>query len=524
MLRRLAAAGVVAAFIALLLPMWDPVYRFSGLLMLDGRIRETSLPVLRDGPMLRGNGGYDGQFYVQIACDPSLRDPRLERAVDSLPYRARRILMPAVAWCAGLGDPERIVGVFPWLNIVGWFALAWVLWGVLQAGDRWLGLAGWAGVLLSAGTLASVRCALADLPSLLLLALAVRWAERGRGGVAAGWFGAALLTRETILAGAWGLLSRAWPTDRDWFRSVGWVVVAAVPLALWMAYVSAMAGAVGGVTRNFDWPGLGLWRDWFEEVAFLQRTGDIRLGVPSVLATFSLTVQAVFILRIWRPEDRWWRTGMGSLLLMLVLGPAVWEGIFGAALRVVLPLLLACNVLAVRRGGRSMAVWLLLMNLSVPAGFVEMTPADLQSSLFRSRAASTVILLEEAGGFYGAERNGSDVWAWSAQTAEARAHLWSDQGAVTVVLRAKARSLDGREVIVSSGDRELWRGQVGVDWTDIETPAFVVPVGESGLRFHSPEAAEREGPNADARLFSVCVLNPRLELVDAVEGGRRPTE
>ena len=57
-----------------------------------------------------------------------------------------------------------------------------------------------------------------------------------------------------------------------------------------------------------------------------------------------LTIQAavLLIVRVWR--NPWWRAGMGSVMLMVVLGPAVWEGLPGAATRVLLPMTFAFNV------------------------------------------------------------------------------------------------------------------------------------------------------------------------------------
>ena len=48
---------------------------------------------------------YDGQFYAQLALDPLLRNPAIDRALDQPPYRARRILFSWTAWLAGFGRP-----------------------------------------------------------------------------------------------------------------------------------------------------------------------------------------------------------------------------------------------------------------------------------------------------------------------------------------------------------------------------------------------------------------------------------
>jgi len=73
------------------------------------------------------SSGYDGQFYAQLAVEPLLRDRRLDAAIDSPPYRARRILFSWTAYAAGLGRPARILEVYALQNVIAWLLLAWVL-------------------------------------------------------------------------------------------------------------------------------------------------------------------------------------------------------------------------------------------------------------------------------------------------------------------------------------------------------------------------------------------------------------
>jgi energy-coupling factor transporter ATP-binding protein EcfA2 len=51
--------------------------------------------------------GYDGAYYVQLALYPTLENPELAKAIDNLPYRARRILFSWVAWLVGLGQQQE---------------------------------------------------------------------------------------------------------------------------------------------------------------------------------------------------------------------------------------------------------------------------------------------------------------------------------------------------------------------------------------------------------------------------------
>ncbi len=507
LLRRLVGLALVGLLAALLGRVWHPVYRFTGLLQLDGRNEARMLGAVRAAPVAYFDGGYDGQFYAQLACDPSLRDPELPKAIDSLSYRARRILLPAVAWAAGFGRPEWAFHVYSWLNIAGWLVLAGLLWPLLEADRRWLGLLAWTGVMFSAGMLVSVRYALTDLPAVLLFVLAMRAATpAGR----AGWFGACLLTRESMLVGAWGLLEKAWDRPGRLVRPLGWLAAALVPLLLWVAYVRWRAGQTSGGIGNFAWPGSGLLGDWREGWAALASGQERKYAVLSVLATFSLTLQAVFLVVGWNPADRWWRAGAGSVALLLVLGPAVWEGLFGANLRVLLPLTLACNVLALRRRGALW--WLLAFNLSVPAAISEMTPILDHRELATVRRGAAAAVLRGNDGCYGRERLGESLWVWMQPQAEWTLRSWTGGERTALILSAKVRGIDVRVLTISHGARELWRGSVGAEWLEVRLDLGEVPEGVSSLVFRSDAPAVRESDEPDARSLAVCVLNPVLEL------------
>jgi hypothetical protein len=64
--------------------------------------------------------GYDGQFYLILALDPSLRSSVSEH-LDDAKYRARRILWSALAWTLAAGQPGAIVWM---LVILNGFAIA----------------------------------------------------------------------------------------------------------------------------------------------------------------------------------------------------------------------------------------------------------------------------------------------------------------------------------------------------------------------------------------------------------------
>jgi hypothetical protein len=78
-----------------------------------------------------GSSGYDGQFYHYVAHDPLLREG-LARYIDAPRLRYRRILMPALAYLAALGQSRFIDGAFVAVNLL--FVFAGVYWLARYAG------------------------------------------------------------------------------------------------------------------------------------------------------------------------------------------------------------------------------------------------------------------------------------------------------------------------------------------------------------------------------------------------------
>lgn len=510
---RLAGLALTGGFVAMLLALWNPVFRFTGLLHLDAAREATMLPALRGQPIaLSPSGGYDGQYYAQVACDPTLRTLELRTAIDALPYRAQRILVPAVAWVLGGGRPGMVVQVYSVLNVACWLVLAVLLWRLLGA-DQWRGLAAWAGVMFSAGALASVGYSLTDLPALLLFVAAMLAVERSRPRSALAWFAASLLARETMLVGGWGLLPKAWESPSRLWRAGAKLGLAVLPLALWLLYIRWQVGASGPGARNFAWPGLGLIEEWGEELAHVRTEPNHWLAYSSLLATAGLTLQVVFMVIHFRPADRWWRAGFGYVLLMLVLGTAVWEGFSGAALRVLLPLLLVCNVLVLRSHRSSW--WLLAINLSLVSGIVDMRQAPQLDyrELAAARREDSAAVLRLGGGCYGLEKAGRVRWTWTAQEAGLELQMWAGREPVEVELTLGLSAVARRNLVILAGGNELWRGEVGLKSARVILPPIRLQGGRLQLQLLADAPGVREPSGADRRALSVCVANPRLRVL-----------
>ena len=242
---------------------------------------------------------YDGQFYAQRALDPLCRDPFTDRAMDLAPFRARRILFSWTAYALGLGRPVWILEAYALQNVVCWLLLAWLL-------AHWIppvtarGLALWSACLLSHGVLWSVRFALLDVPSLVLIACAVRAVEAGRPLLSAAIVGVAGLGRETnLLAGAAQPIPRgrrpstgsgrmvSLSNHRGWIRLGLAILLMAIPLLLWGDYLrSIYRSTIFAGTDTLAAPGTAIAARWMQALervrtgrTLLSRVASLRLVV-----------------------------------------------------------------------------------------------------------------------------------------------------------------------------------------------------------------------------------------------------
>jgi hypothetical protein len=354
-----------ALLLALVARFYHPGFGFSALIVFSEAHEPRRLPALRAIPHYRypGDMEYDGAQYVQLALDPLLRDPAIDGALDATGYRARRILFAWTAYALGLGRPAWIVQAYALQDVLAWLVLAWVL-------TRWIPLttarffALWFASMFSHGLLASVRLAVLDGPSLLLLALAVAAAEKGRAWVSGLLVGIAGLGRETNLLGAVAQPPpRGW---RGWLRLLGALMVIGLPLLLWQDYVwsiyrgtSATEGS-GMIAVPFA-SYLGEWRDSLE---YLDRDG-LWLAGRQLLVLIAFSVQVVYLARARKVNAPWWRLAVAYATLAFIVDASVWGGYPGAITRVVLPLKFGFNILLAQDEAPGSWRWAVLGNLDL---------------------------------------------------------------------------------------------------------------------------------------------------------------
>jgi hypothetical protein len=460
--RSISFAGVAAvlAFLVFVARFWHPVYGFTYFIEL-GSVREgRTIEAFKQYPVYihPASFGYDGQYYAQIAHFPLLRSSELRTATDGLAYRARKILVPAAAWLLGAGQPWWIIQAYALINVGCWLILAALLWRLFDVVD-WRAWIAWFGMLFSAGALMSVRYALIDLPALLLVTAALYAAERRRSNAAIGWLAAAALARESSLGAFATVWTEPGRSPRALGRNAVRVGLATLPLLAWIGYVTWRAGSVDIGDGNFGVPIAGLLINWRD------RLRAIVAGSPEwagLLAMASLIVQLALIVKHRRPDDPVWRIGAVFAALMLVLGLPMWDASPNSAMRVLLPLNLATNLIAVRHlQGRSATGWLVAANLTVFLGILTMSGGASNANevaIARQGGASSV--LELGTGWSGWLHEAQPPWGSTASPGHLIVRAWPQTRVIDLVVTFALQAPKSSLGTISTAGRVLWHGQL----------------------------------------------------------------
>jgi len=370
----LRAVWVVLMSLLVLRYVWTQVdpdrpLKFSRLINFA---HERNFPLLPEvealEPQMLSRFGYDGQFYAQMAVRPSLRPAETMVPLFDLPsYRARRILLPALAWTLGAGRPAAVLDVYASLNVV--FYIVFCL--VLAFGFRARTVRDFAvitALALAPGTLLSIKCALTDLPAVTLTLLGLLTANY----VGAWIMAAAILTRESsilTLASIIKTKDHRLVIDRNLIMRI---LIAVVPFALWAAYVRYSFGAEPGIAPpNFGFPLVG----WVEAVTLRFQELFIRLNESfnlknlkpfvELAALVALLAQMLFLSVHARWKSPTWRYGAGYVVFGVCLGMAVLEA-QSAYQRALLPMTIAFFLELRERPAPGFWIWFCAGSLSTP--------------------------------------------------------------------------------------------------------------------------------------------------------------
>ena len=364
----------------------DPVEGWTKMISFGGLFAARTLPRVQHivhHVTPPDNAGADGQFYAQLAIDPSLRDPAFDQALDNPGYRARRIGLSATAFVLGWGKPRRILEAYALSNLLFWFLLMGALFRLFRprTGRDLLCLCG---ALLGYGVVASMELSATDLPATALIFAALLMGASSWGRYAT--LAAAALTRETSVLAAFSFLDprrlwREWRERREWKRPAGLLALALVPLVLWTAYVLHRFGRAEEVAgaRNFSLPFQAMFQCFAHAVDVCREQGlsaEAQEAAPlgwlwadgpmrHPLTIVGLFFQVAYLGVRRDPASAVWRTGIAYAVLCTVLGTAVWEEVLNIV-RAMLPMTVCFYLLLARERGWWFWVFFVLGGMALP--------------------------------------------------------------------------------------------------------------------------------------------------------------
>ncbi len=375
----LVALAAFAFLLRVYAGIWTPEHGITKFLRVGQEFDDRGTAVFRATPKFidpfpAHRWGFDGQLYAEMALDPLLRDPHLHVALDNPPYRAQRILLSWLAWCFGLGQPFWVLNAYAAMNLIFWVGLAWLA-GRLFSPLGWTGLAGYAAVLVTCGVIESMQASLTDLPAFVLMLGALMIGGTAGAGVLA----LAALARSPSLIGFVGLAQLTPPWGEALRKNIRLGLIAAVPLALWAAYV---LWVFRGREVNFDGGNLTLpFRGMMEklgEFSVTAVTGKIRwhrlffeiyksYDLHALLTIISVVTQSIYLLLHREWKNPLWRWGAVVVVYFSCISFLSWESHFTIT-RHALPITLVFNLVLAARRSRAWLIWFLLGNCFVPFG------------------------------------------------------------------------------------------------------------------------------------------------------------
>ncbi|MBK1875743.1 AZOBR_p60025 family cell surface glycopolymer formation protein [Pelagicoccus mobilis] len=513
-------AGVVLYFVTTIAAHYAPPEGFTSFLNFGDRFYAQSTDAFKSAEprVFEDSPGYDGQFYAQIALNPTLSDPQLQEGLDNFDYRARRVLMPSAAWLLGLGQPVWILNAFALLNPLCWLAFALLLTHWLPP-SNFQNFIRWGGILFGAGWATSIQSALTDGPAILLTLLAIYFATKEKRLSAAGCIAASALTKDASLLTGLSLFSGKKPTLKELVQIAGLGLITLLPLVTWTLYIESISESNQSTTgsRNFALPFAGLWQKYGEvfEAVSLDPKAYI---VIHLLSLIGLSLQIAYFLFFPNWKSVWWRCGIGFAVLGCVLGHAVWEGFPSAAPRVLIVLHLCFNLSCPR--GKAWLPLLLFANVSVidfPERLQPPPPSDRNLEL-----TQTIVFLEVdpsidpalfeldfQTGWHRQERSGDLHWKWSEGIAEV--HLLSlARNPIEARLQFLVSTHYERNCIISLNGDEILRFDQKPTLERFASETVLIQPGTNTLSFGGDSLGKESSP-LDPRklglsLFKISLL------------------
>lgn len=529
----LVGTAELAILVSIYVRVYSPAYGITKLIVIGSEFNRRGIAVYKATPKYIDpypphRWGFDGQMYAEIALDPLLRNPGIKTAIDNPPYRARRILLPWLAWLGGLGQPFWVLNVYAGLNFVFWLGFAAMMLKLFRP-YGWAGLAGFAAMLLTCGVIESMWASLADFPGFVLMTLAVLIGGNGGAGVLA--LGA--LARETSLFGLVGLWDFKPPWKDAIKRNIRLSLITGVPMALWFLYVIwrlRMPETLDG--KNLDWPlraiigkleqfsvvavhGHIRWHRWFFE---LYKSPELH----ALLTIIALMTQCIYVATHREWENRLWRVAALFVPFFLCIGAPSWVSHFTVT-RHALPITLGFNLVLAMRPRKSWLIWFVLGNCFVPFGIYQFyyylgqnripppPPAEYRivEPASPPRAAAPAIRFDQ--GWSDQQWDEKGGWRW-ATGSRADLLITNPTGQpLNAKLSFLAQSAIPRNLQVDVRGAVVWTNSAPEPLLQVHTPVFTLPPGTTRVDFLTPQPPAPVAPD-DERMIEFRLQDLQLSL------------
>jgi hypothetical protein len=134
----------------------------------------------------------------------------------------------------------------------------------------------------------------------------------------------------------------------------------------------------------------------------------------------------------------------------------------------------------------------------------EVPPAPREIAAGRFTGGSFSAQLAE--GWYGRERSGAAVWAWSAGTASLELETAGVIPGRALRVRLETRGISSRPLEVWQGETRIWSGSISPARAWVELPPVALPSrGPLRLELRSPVSAVAEGPAGGGRALGFAL-------------------
>lgn len=495
-------------------------YGYTLLPLFSHDFQERSIEALKKTPHYTHDAGYDGQFYAQLALEPLAHGEEIEAALDNYTYRARRILFSWTAWGFGLGQSTWVLQAYSFQNAVFWFFTAVLL-------IRWLppinaqNTFRFIACFFTLGLVNSFNRALLDGPSLFLIVLGAFLIETRRSWLGAATLGLAGLGKETNLLSLTALLGPGKLRSNLNSQFLPKAALVILPFALWFIYILSsqqLENSENIGNRNFRLPFVGAFETF---LAIIKEAGEKGFPASTFLTLAilgSLLIQGIYLLVRPKKDSVWSRIGIVFAILMLVLGPAVWEGLH-AAPRVLLPMTIAFNILFSRK--YFLIPVLIFANTLTYVGISSFQPplieehyemAD-QSNFAYNPETNEYSYLEFVSGWSISEGKPSRYWRWSSGDSIANFFIPGDQY-VQTEFQFTPKTISPRDILLEVNGEKIWQAKNEQLYGDFYTIPFILNPGDNTLRFYSPTPPEKIG--SDPRDLSFALVDYKIHLISAV--------